>query len=108
MIEGENQARFPFCNAFLITGAETVLIDTGIGERRLAQLDQDHRIDRVIISHSHPDHIAGCHLLEDRLLMLPAETGTEVHDLLLLGERFTGTRGKRQKVGRFCKKISEH
>ncbi|MEZ4550757.1 MAG: hypothetical protein R2874_09850 [Desulfobacterales bacterium] len=52
MIEGENQARFPFCNAFLITGAETVLIDTGIGEGRLAKLDREHRIDQVIISHS--------------------------------------------------------
>ena len=104
LIEGENQARFPFCNAFLITGVETVLIDTGIGERRLAQLDQDHRIDRVIISHSHPDHIAGCHLLEDRLLMLPAETGPEVHDLLLLGERFTGTPENGKKWAVFVKK----
>lgn len=104
MIEGENQARFPFCNAFLITGPETVLIDTGIGERRLAQLDRERRIDRVIISHSHPDHIAGCHLLADRHLMLPAETGPEVHDLLKLGERFTGTPERGKKWAAFVKK----
>ena len=104
LIEGDNQARFPFCNAFLITGRETVLIDTGIGERRLMQLDQDHRIDRVIISHSHPDHIAGCHLLKDRHLMLPAETGPEVHDLLELGTRFTGTPENGKKWAAFVKK----
>jgi glyoxylase-like metal-dependent hydrolase (beta-lactamase superfamily II) len=104
LIEGENQARFPFCNAFLITGPETVLIDTGIGEKRLMQLDQGHRIDRVIISHSHPDHIAGCSLFSDRHLMLPAETGPEVHDLLMLGERFTGTLENGKKWAAFVKK----
>lgn len=30
-IAGRNKSRFPFCNAFLMTGDETVLIDTGFG-----------------------------------------------------------------------------
>jgi glyoxylase-like metal-dependent hydrolase (beta-lactamase superfamily II) len=103
-VEGENQARFPFCNAFLITGNETVLIDTGIGEKRLRKIDHDHKIDRIIISHSHPDHIAGCNVLKERYLMLPEETGPEVHDLLELGTRFTGTLENGEKWAAFVKK----
>jgi hydroxyacylglutathione hydrolase len=92
LISGKSKARFPYCNAFLITGSETVLIDTGIGAKKLKEIDECIRIDRVIISHPHPDHISGFKTLNDRILMLPAETGDEVNDLVKLGTRFTGTR----------------
>jgi len=105
LIEGDNQARFPFCNSFLITGAQTVLIDTGIGEAKLKEIDQSNRIDRVIISHSHPDHISGHGVLQDRYLMLPEETGEDVHDLLKLGTRFTGTLENGKKWATFVKKF---
>jgi hydroxyacylglutathione hydrolase len=91
VINGDNKARFPFCNAFLITGSETVIIDAGIGNDRLRQIDQKTRIDRVIISHPHPDHISGFGMLKDRHLMLPKETTDAVNDLLTLGTRFTGS-----------------
>ncbi len=90
LIPGKRKARFPNCNAFLITGSETVLIDTGGGNPRLKEIDQQCRIDKVIISHPHPDHISGFELFNDRYLMLPHETGTEINDLTLLGARFTG------------------
>lgn len=92
LIAGKNRARFPYCNAFLITGDETVLIDTGVGVVRLRELDASFRIDKVIISHSHPDHIAGCKVLKGRPLLLPRETPDSVHDLTALGTRFTGSR----------------
>jgi len=92
LISGKNKARFPYCNAFLITGRETVLIDTGCGAARLKEIDEQIHIDKVIISHPHPDHIVGFKLLKDRFLMLPEETGDEVNDLVKLGTRFTGTR----------------
>ena len=91
LISGKNKARFPYCNAFLITGAETVLIDTGVGVVRLKELDESLRIDKIIISHPHPDHISGCKVLKDRPLLLPAETPDSVNDLVNLGIRFTGT-----------------
>jgi len=94
VINGDNKARFPFCNAFLITGSETVIIDTGIGNDRLRQIDEMVRIDRVIFSHPHPDHISGFGMLKDRHLMLPKETTDAVNDLLTLGTRFTGSQGK--------------
>ncbi len=105
LIEGDNNARFPFCNAFLITGKETVIIDTGIGTDKLKDIDQEKRIDRVIISHSHPDHIAGYGVLRDRHLMLPKETGEEVNDLLLLGTRLTGSQEDGEKWAAFVKNI---
>lgn len=92
LIQGKNEARFPYCNAFLITGDETVLIDTGVGVVRLRELDASLRIDKIIISHPHPDHIAGCKVLKDRPLLLPLETPDSVHDLAALGTRFMGTR----------------
>ncbi|MDA3896342.1 MAG: MBL fold metallo-hydrolase [Desulfobacteraceae bacterium] len=105
LIEGDNNARFPFCNAFLITGSQTVLIDTGIGVEKLKAIDRKKRIDRVIISHSHPDHIAGCDVLWDRHLMLPEETGEEVHDLLMLGMRFTGSLEDGKKWAAFVRSV---
>jgi len=91
LINAPNSARFPFCNAFLVTGDETVLIDTGIGKNRLREIDATVRIDRVIISHPHPDHICGYEVLQDRALTVPFETSEAIHDLIDLGTRFTGT-----------------
>ncbi|MBC2717211.1 MAG: MBL fold metallo-hydrolase [Desulfobacteraceae bacterium] len=105
LIEGDNKARFPFCNSFLITGNETVLIDTGIGEEKLKEIDKTKRIDRVLISHSHPDHIAGYAVLRDRYLMLPEETGDEVNDLVKLGTRFTGSTENGIKWAAFVKNV---
>jgi glyoxylase-like metal-dependent hydrolase (beta-lactamase superfamily II) len=56
IIPGENKARFPNCNGFLFTGPETLLIDAGIGKNKLLEIDRRHRIDVLLISHSHPDH----------------------------------------------------
>jgi len=105
VIEGDNNARFPFCNAFLITGTETVLIDTGIGEQKLKDIDREKHIDRLIISHSHPDHIAGYGVLRDRHLMLPEETGEDVNDLVMLGTRLTGSLEDGKKWAVFVKNI---
>jgi glyoxylase-like metal-dependent hydrolase (beta-lactamase superfamily II) len=105
LIEGDNNARFPFCNAFLITGSQTVLIDTGIGEQKLKAIDREKRIDRVIISHSHPDHIAGYDVLRDRHLMLPEETEENVNDLVMLGTRLTGSTENGIKWAEFVKNI---
>lgn len=92
LVEGPNQSRFPFCNAFLFTGSETALIDTGIGAERIREIDAITRIDTLVISHSHPDHILAWHALTDRRIVYPAETPPTVHDLVDLGERFTGSR----------------
>jgi len=94
LIQAPNGSRFPFCNGFLITDKVTVLIDTGISVEKLKEIDKEKRIDILIITHSHPDHIHGWHVLKDRRILIPKETPESVKDLELMGERFTGTRDK--------------
>jgi glyoxylase-like metal-dependent hydrolase (beta-lactamase superfamily II) len=65
-----------------------VLIDAGIGAKRIREIDARLPIDTLIISHSHPDHILAWHILADRQLLLPAQTPDSVGDLTSLGQRF--------------------
>jgi len=90
-VPGENGGRFPACHGFLLDGGETVLIDSGVGEERIKAIDSEKRIDILIITHSHPDHIRCWNFLHDRVVMVPQETPDVVTDLDLLGERFTGS-----------------
>jgi glyoxylase-like metal-dependent hydrolase (beta-lactamase superfamily II) len=89
-IFGENKGRFPSSHGALLVGEETILLDAGIGADRIEQIDKRWRIDTLIISHSHPDHIRYAHELADRRLLLPEQTPESVEDLQSLGERFTG------------------
>jgi glyoxylase-like metal-dependent hydrolase (beta-lactamase superfamily II) len=87
-VDGQNKGRFPYCNSFLLLGDRAVLIDSGIGVERLEEIDRRVRIDTLLISHPHPDHIRAWHVLENRQLILPAQTPASVEDLRLLGRRF--------------------
>ncbi len=89
-VYGENKGRFPSSHGALLVGDETILVDAGIGIERIEEVDQRHRIDSLVISHSHPDHIRYAYKLSDRRLLLPEETPESVHDLHDLGARFTG------------------
>lgn len=93
-IEGPKGGRFPYCNSFLITGHVTVLIDAGIGEEKIREIDAHRRIDILVISHSHPDHILAWQALSDRKLMLPRQTPDSVTDLTAFGQRLTGAADK--------------
>ena len=88
LVGGPGKSRFPHCSSFLLIGDRTILIDAGIGSRRIADIDSVLRIDTLVISHPHPDHILAWHTLADRELLLPAETPDSVFDLTQLGRRF--------------------
>jgi len=92
LVKGPGKAKFPFCNSFLIEGKQRILIDAGAGEKIIRDLDREKRIDILLITHSHPDHILASHILKDRHLILPKETDESVHDLFELGKRFTGSK----------------
>ncbi len=85
---GPGKGRFPHCNSFLLRGDRTVLIDAGIGAQRIREIDAALRIDTLVISHPHPDHILAWHTLTDRELLLPDQTPDSVCDLTQLGRRF--------------------
>ncbi len=64
LVLGPNEGRFPGCNCLLVEEASTrILVDTGCGEEALLRLRD--RIDAVIYTHHHPDHISGHHLVPD-------------------------------------------
>lgn len=69
-----------------------MLIDAGIGAKRLCEIDRQFRIDILLITHSHPDHIRHGFCLSDRHILMPRETPESICDLTLLGERFMGTK----------------
>ncbi len=91
-VPGEGNGRFPACHGFLLHGEETVLIDAGIGKTRIRELDREMRIDILLITHSHPDHIRHGFMLEDRHILMPRQTPESVCDLFSLGERFMGNK----------------
>jgi glyoxylase-like metal-dependent hydrolase (beta-lactamase superfamily II) len=61
---GAGGGRYPDGNSLLVEGErERVLIDPALGLATRA--DAPARIDRILLSHCHEDHIAGCHLHPD-------------------------------------------
>ena len=57
-IEGENHGHYPYANSLLIKDEVTALIDAGIG-KSIEELAKKERVDLIIHTHSHEDHIAG-------------------------------------------------
>lgn len=53
------QHKFPYCNSLLIEDDIVVLIDAGFGNELIKKFLAENRIDILITSHVHPDHVAG-------------------------------------------------
>ncbi len=64
-IPGEKDGRYPSSNARFIDDDIKVLIDTGMGHKLAAELAKEKKIDLVLISHGHEDHIAYNYLFKD-------------------------------------------
>jgi glyoxylase-like metal-dependent hydrolase (beta-lactamase superfamily II) len=58
VIPGQNGSRYPFCNSLFIDDERKAIIDPGSDEALLNDLASKHRIDVLINSHYHEDHIA--------------------------------------------------
>jgi glyoxylase-like metal-dependent hydrolase (beta-lactamase superfamily II) len=63
LIIGKNKGTFPYSNSLLIVDEEIVLIDSGIGDEQLEVLKG--KVDILINSHYHIDHILGNYLFEN-------------------------------------------
>ncbi|GAB6093800.1 MBL fold metallo-hydrolase [Desulfatiferula olefinivorans] len=90
-VEAPEQGRFPYCHGFVFKGRDTLLIDAGLGDALIREVDDLFHIDILVISHCHPDHIRSLHVLGDRALFLPRETPEAVDDLETLGAWYTGS-----------------
>ncbi len=74
VIPGEEGSRFPFCTSLFIDDAEKVIIDPGAGPAAFAEHLGDARVDYVLNTHYHFDHINGNHLFpRARILINPEE-----------------------------------
>jgi len=65
VIHGNNRSRTPYANAFLVLDETNVLLDSGCGHEIINTLCRQVVIDKVINSHSHPDHTSGNWLLKE-------------------------------------------
>jgi glyoxylase-like metal-dependent hydrolase (beta-lactamase superfamily II) len=65
VVRGEEKGRFPHCNTILIIDEVKAVIDPGAGEKILEKLLVNHRIDLVIDTHYHFDHIWFNYLFRD-------------------------------------------
>ena len=62
VVQGENEGKTPFAHALLI---DDLLIDTGVGGRRMRKVSKKLDIDRVFLSHWHEDHVSGNSYIKD-------------------------------------------
>lgn len=90
ILPASNNGKYPYCYTFLITGDENILLDPGRDFDKLKELRDTVDIDRVVISHSHPDHFAGAWIFEGLPVLFPVESPEKVYDINFLAERATG------------------
>ncbi|MFX1515193.1 MAG: MBL fold metallo-hydrolase [Promethearchaeota archaeon] len=93
LIEGQNQGRFPYSHSILIVSHsnETTLIDTGCGLNKLREIKKKYYINRLINSHTHPDHSAGNWIFKDDVesIEVPLQGFKTSGNIFALSNRFT-------------------
>lgn len=88
-VPAQNNGMFPFAGSVYVDAERKILFDAGIGIKLLGAFLKEYQVDIVIVSHTHPDHIAGCGYLADLApIFVPAEGASSFGNLDLLAERF--------------------
>lgn len=88
LVPGEGRGRFPRSNSVLVRDRDAALVDTGCGLDRLRALRAEVQVDRVLNTHTHPDHAAGNFLFADRPILVPEPGVASAGDLEALSLRF--------------------
>jgi len=89
LVPAMNSGRFPFAQSVYVDAERKLLFDAGLGPQLMGQFVRQYPVDIVIVSHSHPDHIAGCWMLADMApIFVPNEAAESFGRLDLLAERF--------------------
>ena len=87
VVRGEENGRFPHCNTILITDEVNAIIDPGAGEKTLEKLQRNYRVDLVINTHYHFDHIRFNYLFRDAEIHLNRYDAPRFKSLDALAER---------------------
>lgn len=82
LIPGRNPrfATIAYCNSFLIQDEVTALIDTTAGPA-LLPLAEAGRVEQLVHTHAHPDHINYDHLFPDVPVIMPVDAAGALSDL---------------------------
>jgi glyoxylase-like metal-dependent hydrolase (beta-lactamase superfamily II) len=89
LVPARNGGQFPFAQSVYVNAERRILFDAGIGVDLLRDFVKNHPVDILIVSHSHPDHIAGCGYLQSSVpIFVPAEAEDSFGDLDKLAARF--------------------
>lgn len=103
LIKGENDGRFPYGHSILVIEQDKTgtLIDTGCGIKTLQNLKNKFRFERIINSHTHPDHCSGNWVFKDTAqeIWVPKEGWLSAGNVKLLSERFA-EQGQLAKIWR--------
>jgi hydroxyacylglutathione hydrolase len=86
VISGENRSRFPYSNTIFIDDDVKAVIDTGAGHGALKELRQNNKIDLVINTHYHFDHIAYNYLFEDSKILVNDREADCYRDRRFIGQ----------------------
>jgi hydroxyacylglutathione hydrolase len=85
IVPGENGSTFPFCTSIFIDDDTKVLIDPGAGLKPLGDLKGRERIDMVINTHYHFDHIAYNYLFDEAKILINEGEGNCFRDRKHIG-----------------------
>lgn len=80
VIPGDNAGRFPFCNSLWIDDEVQVIVDPGAGLYKLQAINNAHRIDLVLNTHVHFDHIVYNYLFDQAKIMVNQPESIYFHD----------------------------
>ncbi|MBC2721528.1 MBL fold metallo-hydrolase [Desulfosporosinus sp.] len=58
-VHGKMSGRFPYCNGLMIDSEVKVLVDTGYGRSRIERIIESGKVDVIINTHYHMDHVFG-------------------------------------------------
>jgi len=58
LIEGNNEGKYPFCHTLLVEGSQRVLVDPACGRKKMQAVREQGKIDIIINTHYHEDHLA--------------------------------------------------
>lgn len=86
LIVGDRGGRYPSSTNVLVKGGRlTVLLDAGAGPAALS--DVLHKVDVVVVSHVHPDHVRNLGMFKGRRVLVPAYDSA-FEDLESLARRY--------------------
>ena len=78
---GTDGGRYPYGTSLLVQGPEeSVLIDPSLAVSERGGVPGD-RVDRMLVSHAHEDHLAGCHRFPDAALHAHTEDLVALHSI---------------------------